>query len=102
MTTQPPQGLLVHRDNHFIVNGPEPPPDAARLLLRKWEMPTLGSAPEWPAALDQWSICTRAFRENLTWAVVIQGGSPSAAVATLLDELEARGVPIRYDSALLP
>jgi len=97
---QPPQGMLVHRDNHFIVNGPEPQPDVARLLLRKWELPTLGPAPQWPPVLTQWSICTSAFRENLTWAVVIQGGSPSAAVATLLGELAARGVSIRYDPPL--
>ena len=98
-----PQGLLVHRDNHFIVNGPEPPPTFARLLVRKWELPVLGPPePQWPDELSQWTICTRAFRENLSWAVIIEGGPPSPAVAQLLAELAARDVPIRRDPPLLP
>jgi hypothetical protein len=46
-----------------------------------------------PAALDQWQIVTKELRENLEWAVVVQGDSQiSAAVRTLLDELAARGI----------
>jgi len=46
--------------------------------------------------LQQWSISTREFRENLEWAVVVPGdGEVSSAVAQLLAELAARGITIR-------
>ncbi|MCC6368218.1 MAG: hypothetical protein IT165_32230 [Bryobacterales bacterium] len=96
------QGLLVHGSNHFIVNGPRPPLADARLLVRKWEMPVPGAAPRWPAHLDAWSICRKALRENLRWAVVLQSGHPhSAAVEQLLAELRARGVAIEEGPAPL-
>jgi len=48
-----------------------------------------------PVALEQWRICTREFRENLAWAVVVPGdGDISPAVAQLLDELSLRGIAI--------
>ncbi len=98
----PEQGLLVHGSNHFIVNGPRPPLDDARLLVRKWEMPVPGIAPSWPARLEAWSICRKAFRENLAWAIVLENGEPhSAAVEQLLAELTARGACIERGPAPL-
>lgn len=91
------QGVLVHGSNHFIVNGPRPDAATARLLIRKWELPLPGASRQWPPQLDAFSICARAFRENLSWAVVLEGaGEPSAAVRQLLSELEARGVAIDH------
>ncbi|HUQ91707.1 MAG TPA: hypothetical protein VM120_08495 [Bryobacteraceae bacterium] len=86
-------GILVHGANHFIVNGPRPSWAHALLLSRKWEMPVPGTQPPWPPELDQWSICTKAFREDLEWALVLPSEEPhSPAVAQLLEELEGRGV----------
>ncbi len=46
-----------------------------------------------PPDLDRWRIVTRAFRENLEWAVVVPGESDiSPAVAQLLAEMLARGI----------
>jgi hypothetical protein len=43
-------------------------------------------------------MVTRAFRENLEWAVVVPGdGDPTPAVTQLLQELSARGIAIRTD-----
>jgi hypothetical protein len=96
------QGLLVHGSNHFIVNGPRPAIADARLLVRKWEMPAPGIAPQWPARLDAWSICRKALRENLRWAVVLQSShAHSAAVEQLLTELRERGVTIEEGPAPL-
>lgn len=86
------QGILVHGGNHFIVNGPRPSLEQARKLLWEWEMPMPGRA---RADTSPWSICTSAFRENLTWAVVVEGDtSHSPAVTKLLNELAARAVEI--------
>ncbi len=86
------QGILVHGSNHFIVNGPLPSAPRARDLVRQWEIPELG-APEPDTGL--WSICTKAFRENLSWAVVLRSDTEvSSAVAVLLGELRARGVAV--------
>ena len=48
-----------------------------------------------PIVLQQWSIRTREFRENLEWAVVVPGDDEvTPAVAQLLEELSARGITI--------
>ena len=89
-------GILVHGDNHFIVHGPLPELEDALALVRHWSVIHIGVAK--PSALDPWRIVTREFRENLEWAVVVPGdGEMSPAVATLLDELSARGIVI-HDS----
>lgn len=90
------QGILVHGSNHFIVNGPLPSARRARALARQWEIPELGaSAPD----TGVWSICTKAFRENLSWAVVLLSDSAvTSAVAALLDELRKRGIPVHRAS----
>jgi hypothetical protein len=89
------QGLLVHGDNHFIVNGPMPDVQSARSLLWRWERPMLGGASADEPDLSEWSICTKAFRENLKWAMVVEGDAPpSEAVTKLLAELAAGGVVV--------
>jgi len=86
-------GILVHGDNHFIVRGPLPGSRTAQALARHWSLIQIGAAT--PLALNQWSISTREFRENLEWAVIVPGdGEISPAVATLLGELSARGIAI--------
>jgi hypothetical protein len=86
-------GILVHGDNHFIVSGPLPDRETALALVQHWSVIQIGATT--PPGLDRWRIITRAFRENLEWAVVIPGDSEiSPAVSTLLDELSARGVAI--------
>jgi len=90
-------GILVHGDNHFIVHGPLPNRDVALALVRHWSLIQIGATKP-PAALDQWHIVIREFRENLEWAVVIPGdGEISPTVTQLLGELSARGITIhRY------
>jgi hypothetical protein len=86
-------GILVHGDNHLIVRGPSPDRDIALALCRHWSLIQIGAIT--PPELEQWQIVSKAFRENLEWAVVIPGDSPaSPAVVKLLDELSARGVAI--------
>jgi hypothetical protein len=99
---KPVIGLLVCGDNHFIVSGPPPAPVAALALARHWtiiQIGQLGQAGEaMPPALQSWGMVTRAFRENLEWAVVVPGdGDPTPAVTQLLQELSARGIAIRTD-----
>ena len=90
-------GILVHGDNHFIARGPLPDRDAALALIRHWSLIQIGATT--PPSLDQWTIITREFRENLEWAVVVPGhGEISPAVTRLLDELSARGITI-HDSS---
>jgi len=86
-------GLLVHGDNHFIVQGALPNREVALALVRQWSLIQIGVIK--PSLLDQWRIISRAFREDLTWAVVIPGdGEISPAVKTLLDELSSRAITI--------
>ena len=93
-------GILVHGENHFIVQGPLPAREVALELCRHWSIIQIGSTP--PAGLEQWHIVSKEFRENLEWAVVVRGqGEISQAVTKLLDELAARGVTI-HDSWLGP
>jgi len=91
----------VYGDNHFIVSGPPPNPDIALALIRHWSLIQIGATR--PPALDGWHIITRAFRENLEWAVVVQSDAEMPpALSQLLDELSARGITIyhaRFGSA---
>jgi hypothetical protein len=89
-------GILVCGDNHFIVRGPLPDRAAALALARHWSIIQIGQTT--PLSLQSWSIVTRAFRENLAWAVVVPGdGEVTPAVAQLLEELSSRGIVIRND-----
>lgn len=86
-------GILVHGENHFIVQGPLPAREVALELCRHWSIIQIGSTT--PPELAQWLIVSKEFRENLEWAVVVPGdGDISDAVTKLLDELSARGVTI--------
>ncbi len=88
-------GILVHGDNHFIVAGPRPDNDLALALVRYWSVIQIGSV--MPERLAAWRIITRAFREDLEWAVVVPGeAAPSQAVTVLLGELLARGIAGSY------
>jgi len=87
-------GILVHGDNHFIVDGPLPDRDAALALAKHWSLINIAGVT--PEPLRQWQIISRAFREDLEWAVVVPGdGEISPAVAKLLEELSARGIAIQ-------
>jgi hypothetical protein len=90
-------GILVCGDNHFVVSGPLPDREAALALARHWSIIQIGQTT--PQSLSGWSIVTRAFREDLAWAVMVPGdGETSPAVAQLLTELSARGIVIRWDA----
>lgn len=85
-------GILVHGDNHFIVAGPRPDREMALHLVRQWSVIQIGTVPATPG----WEIRTKAFREDLKWAVIVRsGGAHSAAVVQLLGEMAARGVEIQ-------
>ena len=91
-------GILVHGDNHFIVRGPLPDRAAALALAHHWSIIQIGQTT--PLSLRSWSIVTRAFREDLAWAVIVPGdGDVTPDVAQLLKELSARGITIRNDRA---
>ena len=86
-------GILVHGDNHFIVQGPMPDREASLRLVRQWSVIQIGAV--LPPDLERWRIVTREFRENLEWAVVVPGESEiSPAVSQLLAEMAARGIDI--------
>jgi hypothetical protein len=86
-------GILVHGDNHFIVRGPLPDREVAIALVRYWSLIQIGAAA--PAPLRAWKIISKAFRENLEWAMVVPGdGEMCPAVRQLLEELSARGITI--------
>ena len=86
-------GILVHGDNHFIVQGPLPDRETALALVRHWSLIRIGATT--PPPLERWRIVSREFRENLEWAVVVPGDvQTSPAVAKLLDELSARGIAV--------
>ena len=86
-------GILVCGDNHFIVEGPRPDMEMAKSLARYWSVIQIGRRV--PQELQSWNIVTRAFRENLEWAIVVPGdGELNPAVALLLNELSARGIAI--------
>ena len=85
-------GILVYGDNHFIVAGPRPDCQTAHRLVRQWSVIQIGTAETIPG----WEIRTKAFRENLEWAVVVADESEnSQAVVELLAGLAARGIVIQ-------
>ncbi len=89
-------GILVYGDNHLILRGPLPAREVAIALVKHCSLIQIGMAT--PPPLDRWHITSRAFRENLEWAVVAPGdGEMSTAVTSLLNELSARGITI-HDS----
>jgi hypothetical protein len=89
-------GILVCGDNHFIVRGPLPDRATALALARHWSIIQIGQTT--PPSMQSWSIVTRAFREDLAWAVVVPGdGEITPAVAQLLKEISARGITIHED-----
>jgi hypothetical protein len=89
-------GILVCGENHFIVEGPPPDRETARALARHWSIIQIGRTT--PASLQKWNIVTRAFREDLAWAILCGGeGEITPAVQQLLQELTARGIAIRDD-----
>jgi len=86
-------GILVHGGNHFIVRGPAPSRAEALRLAHYWSIIQIGG--KTPPGLERWRISTREFREDLEWAVVVEGeGDMTPAVAQLLTELAARGIAI--------
>jgi hypothetical protein len=86
-------GILIHGGNHFIVRGPLPSPEIAQALVRHWSLIQIGVTT--PVELEQWSIVTREFRENLQWAVFVPGDDEiSPAVTALVGELTSRGIAI--------
>jgi hypothetical protein len=89
-------GILVHGDNHFIVQGPLPDRGTAHALAKHWSLINIAGVT--PESLRQWEIISRAFREDLEWAVIVPGDAEiSPAVANLLEELSVRGIAI-HDS----
>ena len=89
-------GILVCGDNHFIVRGPLPDRATALALAHHWSIIQIGQTT--PLSLRSWSIVTRAFREDLAWAVVVPGdGEVTPGVAQLLKEISARGITIHED-----
>ena len=69
--------------------------DVALALVRHWSLIEIGATT--PPPLGQWSIVSREFRENLTWAVVVPGEREiSPAVTSLLEELSQRGITIHH------
>jgi hypothetical protein len=87
-------GILVCGDNHFIVSGPLPDRATALALAHHWSIIQIGQTT--PPSLQSWTIVTRAFREELEWAMVVPGdGEVTPAVAQILKEMSARGIAIR-------
>ena len=85
-------GILVHGDNHFIVDGPRPDRDIAHALVRQWSVIQIGGVAQIPG----WTIRNKAFREDLGWAVIVAGPpEQSPGVVQLLAEMVARGVEIQ-------
>ena len=93
-------GILVHGDNHFIVRGPRPDRLTALALVRHWSLIQIGGTT--PQSLSRWSIATKEFRENLEWALIVEGeGETSPAVAELLRELGYRGVEPQFLGSIM-
>lgn len=95
-------GLIVCGDNHFLIRAPQPSAAEAQALVRRWTFPSiadlLGQSPPLP---PQYQISTREFREDITWALVLESPEPhSPAVAQLLSELIQRGIPITNVTSL--
>jgi hypothetical protein len=93
-------GILVHGNNHYILQGP-PPDDADALhLARHWSVIQIGV--EKPQSFGRWEIRTKEYRENLEWAVIVPGDRDvSPGVTQLLGEMAGRGIVIRrYETGL--
>ena len=87
-------GILVHGDNHFILQGPAPDNASAVEIARHWSIVQIGE--EKSGRFGNWEIRTKEFRENLEWAVIVPGdGEISLGVLKLLAEISERGVEIR-------
>ncbi len=87
-------GILVHGNNHFILSGSSPDDASALALARHWSVIQVGETKS--SSFGQWHIRSKEFRENLEWAVIVQGDrEASPEVVQLLEELSARGVVIR-------
>jgi hypothetical protein len=87
------RGLIVNGDNHFVVRGPRPDRETVCALVKHWSIIEIGQTT--PVRLQQWTISTKEFREDLEWAWIVPANTAhTAAVMILLDELKARGVPI--------
>lgn len=87
-------GILVHGNNRFILSGPAPDEAMALALARHRSIVQIGE--EKSSSLGEWEICSKEFRENLEWAVVVPGNREvSPGVSELLAEHSARGVIIR-------
>ena len=93
MSGDPNLGILVHGSNHFIVRGPLPDRETALGLARYWTIIQIGGAtPEFARA---WTISTKEFREDLSWAVIVPANEDmSAGVVQLLEELRARKIRV--------
>ena len=88
-------GILAHGNNHFILSGP-PPDDASALALARHFALIQNRREEISHISKSGEIRDKEFRENLEWAVVVEGDRPvSPGVAELLAELSARGIIIR-------
>lgn len=89
-------GLIVCGDNHFLIRAPQPSAAEAKALVRRWTFPSIDDLLGLSAPLPgQYRISTKEFREDITWALVLPSLEPhSPAIAQLLGELIARGVPI--------
>lgn len=93
---QPPLGLIVFGHDHFLIRGPLPAAATALELVRRWIFPGVEDLLGMKPPLTQWHITTREFREDIEWAIVMERvEAPSEAVAQLLREVEARGVPVQ-------
>ena len=87
-------GILVVGNNHFILSGPEPEEAQALELARYWSIVQIGEKKS--AAMGEWEIRTKQFRENLEWAVVVPGDREiSPGVEELLGELVRRGIVVQ-------
>ena len=89
-------GILVHGNNHFILSGPRPTLAEAMKLAWHWSIVQIGEVQSQKLAC--WEIRNKEFRENLKWAVIVEGDrETSPGVSELLEELVANGVAIdRY------
>jgi hypothetical protein len=86
-------GILVHGDNHFILNGRAPDESSAVAMARHWSIVQIGG--QKTGQFREWKIRTKEFRENLEWAVIVPGdGEISEGVLKLLTEIAARGIQI--------
>jgi hypothetical protein len=76
-------GMLVHGNNHFILSRPRPDEQSALALARHFSLIRIGESKS--PSFENWELRDKEFRENLEWAVVVQGDrNPSSGVVALL------------------